>query len=50
LETFSSRLLNFQAHYKKVAKLFKWKFTKDDMKNILCEISYKNNNLEKMVA
>lgn len=50
LVTLESKLLNFQAHYEKVAKPFKWKFTKDDMKNILCKISYKNDRLEKMVA
>jgi len=50
LATLESKLLNFQAHYEKVAKPFKWKFTKDDMKNILCKISYKNDRLEKMVA
>jgi hypothetical protein len=29
---------------KQIAKPFKWKFTKDDMKNIPCEISYKMTN------
>jgi hypothetical protein len=34
-----NRLLQFQSHYEKIAKPFKWKFTRDDLKRILSNVN-----------
>lgn len=50
LATLKTGILNFQEHYEKIAKPFKWKFTKEDMKNILSKISNNQKNLELQAA
>jgi len=39
LETLEHRLLGFQTYYETIAKPFKWKFTRDDLNQILSDIS-----------
>jgi hypothetical protein len=39
LHEVENRLLQFQAHYEQVAKPFKWKFTREDLKRILSKLS-----------
>lgn len=50
LATLKTGILNFQEHYEKISKPFKWKFTKEDMKNILSKISNNQNKLEQQAA
>jgi hypothetical protein len=38
LATVEQRLMDFQAYYEKIAKPFKWKFTKKDLREILCKV------------
>ena len=40
LKTLERQLLAFQAYYEEIAKPFQWRFTKDDLKNILSEVSH----------
>jgi len=46
LEELKNNILGFQEEYEKVAKPFKWKFTRDDLKKVLAKV---NDNL-KMAA
>ena len=46
LDDLENRILGFQDEYEKIAKPFKWKFTRDDLKKILAKV---NDNL-KMAA
>jgi hypothetical protein len=46
LAELKSRIMDFQTVYEKVAKPFEWKFTREDLKNILS----KCNNEQKMAA
>mgnify|MGYP001565133171 CR=1 FL=1 len=39
LETLENRILEFQSYYEKIAKPFKWKFTRNDLKKVLSDIS-----------
>ena len=39
LESLEYQLLAFQDHYEKIAKPFKWKFTKKDLNKILLNLS-----------
>jgi hypothetical protein len=50
LVTLERRLLEFQSHYEKIAKPFKWKFTRDDLNRILSDISYDNLQTERLAA
>lgn len=50
LETLEHQLLAFQGHYEKIAKPFKWKFTKKDLNKILLKLSSDTANQEKMAA
>ena len=51
LATLEQRLLDFQSRYEKIAKPFKWKFTKDDLNRILSKLSdYDNLNTEQLAA
>ena len=50
LETLEYRLLAFQDHYEKIAKPFKWKFTKKDLKRILLKLSSDTASPEKKAA
>ncbi len=43
LETLEQKLLGFQSRYEKIAKPFKWKFTKEDLNRILSNLSEYNN-------
>jgi len=50
IETLEHHLLAFQDHYEKIAKPFKWKFTKKDLNRILLKLSSDNTRREKMAA
>jgi hypothetical protein len=50
LKTLEHQLLAFQDHYEKIAKPFKWKFTKKDLNRILLKLSSDNMRHEKMAA
>jgi hypothetical protein len=50
LETLEHQLLTFQNHYEKIAKPFKWKFTKKDLNKILLKLSSDNTRHEKKAA
>jgi len=39
LETLEQKLIGFQSRYEEIAKPFKWKFTKEDLKRILLNLS-----------
>ena len=42
--------MDFQVHYEKIAKPFKWKFTKKDLHKVLAKISSDNLAGEKLAA
>jgi hypothetical protein len=50
LKTLERQLLAFQVHYEKIAKPFKWKFTKKDLNRILLKLSSDSASPEKMAA
>lgn len=50
LTTLENQLLEFQTYYEKIAKPFKWKFTKDDLKRILAKIPCEITHEEKAAA
>jgi len=50
LATLEARLLEFQSHYEKIAKPFKWKFTRDDLNRILSDISNLNSQNQRLAA
>ena len=50
LEEIECRLLKFQSYYEKIAKPFKWKFTRDDLNRILSNISCHNSENELRAA
>jgi hypothetical protein len=50
LKTVEKRLLAFQSRYEKIAKPFKWKFTKDDLNRILSKLSDDDNLQIKQLA
>jgi hypothetical protein len=51
LKAVEQRLLDFQSRYEKIAKPFKWKFTKDDLNRILSKLSgYDNLQRRQLVA
>jgi hypothetical protein len=51
LNTVEQRLLDFQNRYDKIAKPFKWKFTKDDLNRILSKLSdYDNLQINQLAA
>jgi hypothetical protein len=50
LETLEHQLLAFQDHYEKIAKPFKWKFTKKDLNKILLRLSSDTACYEKLAA
>jgi len=39
LQTLEQRLLDFQSRYERIAKPFKWKFTKEDLNRVLSSLS-----------
>jgi len=39
LQTLENRILEFQSYYEKIAKPFKWKFTRNDLNRVLSDIS-----------
>jgi len=39
LKTLETKLLEFQSYYENIAKPFKWKFTRENLKQILDKIS-----------
>jgi hypothetical protein len=41
LEELESRILNFQREYEKVSRPFEWKFTREDLKNVLSRLEKK---------
>ena len=50
LASLENRLLVFQSHYEKIAKPFEWKFTKEDLKRLLSNLSQENLNKELSAA
>jgi len=50
LATLEQRLLDFQSCYEKIAKPFKWKFTKEDLNRILFKLSNQDNLLTEQLA
>ena len=51
LKTVEQRLLDFQSRYEKIAKPFKWNFTKDDLNRLLSKISdYDDSQIQKLAA
>jgi hypothetical protein len=42
LEEVENRLIQFQKHYEEIAKPFEWKFTRDDLANLLKELKEKS--------
>ena len=50
LASLENRLLEFQSHYEKIAKPFEWKFTKEDLKRLLSNLSDESLKRELAVA
>ena len=50
LKTLEQYLLDFQVHYEKIAKPFKWKFTKTDLNKVLSSLSSDNLIIESLAA
>jgi len=50
LEVLKQKLLGFQSRYEEIAKPFKWKFTKEDLKRILSNLSDYNNIYNLQIA
>ena len=50
LATLERRLLEFQTYYEKIAKPFKWKFTRDDLNRVLSKLSYLDLQAERLAA
>ena len=51
LKTVEQRLLDLQSRYEKIAKPFKWNFTKDDLNRFLSKISdYDDSQIQKLAA
>jgi len=51
LKTVEQCLLEFQSRYEKIAKPFKWKFTKDDLNRLLSKLSdYDNLQIKQLAA
>ena len=50
LKTLEQHLLDFQVHYEKIARPFKWKFTKTDLHKVLLKLSLYNLTGEKLAA
>ena len=51
LDALEQSLLDFQTRYEKIAKPFKWKFTKEDLNRILSKLSdYDNLHTEQLAA
>jgi len=42
--------MDFQVHYEKIAKPFKWKFTKKDLRKVLSKLSSDTLSNEKLAA
>ena len=41
LETLEQNLMDFQLHYEKIAKPFKWKFTKKDLNEVFVKVAFR---------
>jgi DDE superfamily endonuclease len=50
LKTLEQHLLDFQVHYEKIAKPFKWKFTKTELNKILSRLPSENLIIESLAA
>jgi len=50
LETLEKTLMSFQKRYEKLAKPFNWKFTKNDLKKLLENLSGKGDGIKAMAA
>jgi len=50
LKTLEQHLMEFQVHYQKIAKPFKWKFTKKDLHKVLSKLSSYTLPGEKLAA
>ena len=50
LKTLEQNLMDFQLHYEKIAKPFKWKFTKEDLNKVLSKLPPDKSVDEKLAA
>jgi hypothetical protein len=50
IATLEHRLLEFQSHYEKIAKPFKWKFSRNDLNRILSDVSCEHSHTERLAA
>jgi hypothetical protein len=50
LDALEQSLLDFQTRYEKIAKPFKWKFTKEDLNRILSKLSNQDNLLTEQLT
>lgn len=50
IKAVEQRLLAFQSRYEKIAKPFKWKFTKKDLNRILSKLSIYDNSKNNQLA
>jgi len=50
LEALEAGLLGFQAHYETYAKPFQWKFTRQDLRDLLAKIAQEERRLERAIA
>jgi hypothetical protein len=50
LAVLKKQLMDFQQHYESIAKPFQWKFTRDDLKEMLSRISFENAHQEACAA
>ena len=50
LDALEKQLIKFQSYYKTVAKPFEWKFTKDDLNNVIKNVSYYQIQKEQYAA
>ena len=50
LDVLKQTLLDFQTRYEKIAKPFKWTFTKEDLNQILSKLSNQDNLLTEQLT
>jgi len=50
LESLEQHLMDFQVHYEKIAKPFKWKSTKKELRKVLSKLSSGTLSNEKLAA
>jgi len=50
LEALQERILGFQQHYESIATPFEWKFTKQDLHDLLAKIQFKTDSAKQIAA